>query len=118
MRIVRSVREEWEAAQVDLGIEVVAPVKIKFSSGKELVANVLVKRFGAPNGMSLVTDPSSICGLEDELVQAGYGFSVISELKVPRLYDRETIIALLTDWGWAGTPAESPLWLNVSDPIY
>ncbi len=43
--------EDWEAARVDLLLEIVVPYEIEIDSGVKLQAEFLVKNFGAKSGM-------------------------------------------------------------------
>ena len=67
--------------------------------------------------MLLVTDYEQIRPLMNRLLEAGYGYSCLSEPCDPHEEDPEALIDMLRDWGWTGDGAP-PAWLrdNFGDP--
>ena len=61
--------------------------------------------------MLVVADYDNLEGCADELVEAGYGFSVMDEPGNDEDYDREAFVGVLADWGWSGDVSASPKWL-------
>jgi hypothetical protein len=102
----------WEEAASDLGLEIVTPFELTLASGARILVPVLVHHFGALKGMLVLSDYSLIRSVIEEITQAGYGFSVLSEPNEARVYVRVDYIKLLMDWGWAGPESSKPLWLN------
>jgi hypothetical protein len=103
---------KWKRAAADLGIEVVGPFDLTVPSGAHVQVPVLVRYFGGPEGMLVLSDYELVKDLTDEIVQAGYGFSVMSEPKATEPYLRDVFIEVLSDWGWSGPESEKPVWLN------
>ncbi len=93
-------QEQWVrwAREFDLHVEVPCAVKL---SGGFFEAPVLLKDFGSPRGIVLVTDWACIASVEAELVDLGFGYSCLSERTGNS--DAEGLGAMLADWGWAGT---------------
>ena len=101
----------------DLGIAVSGPVEIVLPSGQRFEAPLLVHDFGGPKGMVVVCDGEIVLRLGDEIVEAGYGISNLGEPWKKELYDRQTHIEMLSEWGWWGPESSRPEWLleQVSD---
>lgn len=102
---------EWLHVATDLGIEVDGPVTVSLPSGASIHALVLVRHFGGAEGMLVLRDYELVKNLIDEIVQAGYGFSIMGEPAVGEEYSREVYIEVLADWGWYGPDSEQPVWL-------
>lgn len=101
----------WARAAELLGFEIVAPFSLQLSSGAPLNAAVLVKGFGYRNGMLIVTEFDTVAARVSELVNAGFGFSVMSEPKARHPFVLDAYVDVLSDWGWAGRQEDAPAWL-------
>jgi hypothetical protein len=104
---------EWREVADDLELEIVTPHEVILPSGSRILAPVFVRYFGGPKGMLVVSD-DSVVDWSDEIVQAGYGFSVLGEPN--HEYDRDVFIEVLSEWGWWGPESERPAWLKVAEP--
>ena len=108
--------KKWEAAADDLGIEIVAPYSVQVDNNVTIRADLLVRNFGARNGMLVVTDYGTVKSYVQQLVKLGYGFSVLEEPAEGESYDRETLIHMLSDWSWSGPEDRKPGWIvNVAE---
>lgn len=47
----------------------------------------------------------------NEIVNDGYGFSVLGEIIENEQYARDDYIDILSDWGWSGDKSKKPSWL-------
>ena len=107
-----SFQEQWReiADRWDLTVEIPFVVEV---SGGQIVIPVLLRDFGAPKGMLLVTDYETIARYTDELAGLGFGYSCLSEPRKP--YNPETdddsLREMLEDWGWTGSDSP-PSWLS------
>src|SRR4051812_33738238 len=70
--------ERWSRAAALLELDVVAPFTLTLPSGVRVEADILVKQFGAQNGMLLVTDDKVVMREDRALTAAGFGASVMS----------------------------------------
>jgi hypothetical protein len=66
--------------------------------------------------MLLVTDDELVWPHRASIVEAGYGFSVLTDPgpnaeSLPVLAD---VMDVLRDWGWAGAPEDEPAWMRDS----
>lgn len=104
----------WERAATLLGLEIITPFVATLAGGVQVAADVWVKRFGAPNGMLLITDYSKVRHNLDALRGAGFGFSVLEEPTEVDQLVLDEFIELLRDWGWAGGPGNEPSWMQSS----
>ena len=102
--------EKWSEAARDLGLEIVAPFSIVLGNDSRIDARLLLKRFGARNGMVIVTNFPTVEPFIEEILAAGYGFSTLSEPSVSDHYDRDVFIEMLRDWGWSGAEDLRPEW--------
>ena len=103
----------WRVAAKELGLDIVVPFELRAKSFS-LKAEVLLKNFGSPNGMLIVSDYSVIEPLRDEVIALGYGFATMTEPERDWPFneeEREAFIAMLDDWRWSGKPEEAPEWL-------
>jgi hypothetical protein len=100
----------WADRASRLGLTVAIPFTLPLDD-KTVDVPVLLRQFGARNGMLLVTDYGLIRPYEKRLVELGYGYSCLSEDTPPREEDQDALLDMLRDWGWSGegTP---PAWLN------
>ena len=103
--------EFWQKAASDLGLQLISPFCLLLGSGHQLDAIVLIKQFGATKGMLVFGDYQEVAPYVDEVVAAGYGFSVLDEPLKNEEYNKEEYVDLLKDWGWSGEKESSPDWL-------
>jgi hypothetical protein len=78
--------------------------------GSRIKASALVKNFGAKHGMIVDADYAVIEPHSRTLVKCGYGYSAALGGS-PDTYRRESMIEVLADWGWLGSPDKKPIWL-------
>jgi hypothetical protein len=100
----------WQYAAADLALDVIAPFTVSLANASFEIP-VLLRNFGGRLGMLLTTDYEQLKPFAATLVDAGYGYSVLSEPAVGEAYSREGIIEVLADWGWSGPAHERPGWL-------
>jgi hypothetical protein len=100
----------WQRAAADLGLEIVAPFTVRVADASFEIP-VLLRNFGGRLGMLLTTDYQQLKLFASALVDAGYGYSVLSDPNAEETYSREGILEVLTDWGWTGSDHERPAWL-------
>ena len=101
----------WRKTAADLGLQFIAPFSLLLTSGNKLDAIFLIKNFGATNGMLIFGSYDEISPYVDEIVEAGYGFSILDEPTSDESYSKDEYIELLADWGWSGDVELQPEWL-------
>jgi len=105
-----SFQEEWREIADKWHLTVEIPFIVEVSKG-EIVVPVLLRDFGARNGMLLVTTYDLIVSHTDELVNQGYGYSCLSEPtgRTAHPDDDDALMEMLADWGWSGK-GDPPTW--------
>jgi hypothetical protein len=104
--------ESWQQAASDMGLEIVSPFRLQMPDNREIEFEVLLKNFGAKNGMLLVSNYSKIEKVMSIILEMGYGCSVLSPSLESYRYSREDYEDVLADWGWSGPAADEPTWLK------
>ena len=94
-----------------LGLRIVNPFKLAFAGGDEISAQALLPQLGAPRGTIIVTSFSELKGKEEELVEMGFGYSVLDEPWSDVGYEVEGCIEMFSEWGWGSTEEEKPSWM-------
>ena len=92
-------QRHWIALGKAHSLDVSAPFSLQLPDGTELCCDVLLRGYGAANGMLLMTDFSKIRACADQLIEQGYGFSCLSEPSNGRLGNSKGLAELLEDWG-------------------
>jgi len=105
------VRGWLEAARL-LGLEVEAPCPVTLPSGATVVAEVLVRHFGASRGMLVVRRYDDVRRRNSELQASGFGFSVMSDPGPTEAFEIQDYVDVLRDWGWSGPPSDVPAWMS------
>ena len=62
--------------------------------------------------MLIFVDYDEIKDFSDELLDAGYGFSVLGEPAPTQTFDRRAFREMLMDWCWSGDPQHKPSWMS------
>jgi hypothetical protein len=108
----RKLLQEWVQYRDRLGIEFVSPFVLTVD-GRKLKVDLLLRNFGGPNGMLIVTDYSVIKPYTGRLEHFGYGYSVLPEPGGEMTEeDIQKAIEMFRDWGWSGPEASRPSWLD------
>lgn len=71
--------------------------------------------FGADNGMLIFVDGRDPLRFTEQLVDAGFGYSVLGEGSPTDEFDLESFKEMLIDWGWSGHSENKPTWMP-ADP--
>jgi hypothetical protein len=103
--------EFWKMVSEDLKIDIVTPFEIVFSDGARLRVAALVKNFGPERGMLVASDYETLRPYVQKILEYGYGYSAQLGNSL-RGYDRDTMLAVLKDWGWSGSEDQHPSWLD------
>lgn len=90
-------QREWIEIGKALGLEIELDHVVALAD-RTVTVPVLLKGYGAEQGMLLVTDFGVIADAADGLVDLGYGFSCLGEPS-GRPIDRAAVEDMLRDWG-------------------
>ena len=107
----KSLLDIWVDASKDLSVKIVPSPVLKLPCGVELRTVLLVRDFGAKNGMLIVSDYSEVKPCLNEIAAASYGFSVMDDPGANGRYNRDSFMEMLRDWSWSGEKSEKPSWL-------
>jgi hypothetical protein len=103
----------WRVAAKELGLDVVMPFELKARTFS-IRAEILLRNFGSPKGMLIVSDYRVIEPVRDQVIALGYGFATMTEPEQDWPFtqdEKEAFIEMLDDWCWSGKPEETPAWL-------
>jgi hypothetical protein len=100
----------WKRVAKDLRIEIEAPFRLALPGGANLYVSALVKHFGRARGMVVDADYSIISPHIAALVEQDFGYCG-NVGGAPEIYDRTSMVEVLTDWGWSGPSDNKPDWL-------
>jgi hypothetical protein len=67
---------------------------------------------GGIKGMLLVDNYDVLRPYISELIELGYGFSVVDEPRLNEEFEIESFIEMFTDWGWYGDLTKKPAWIK------
>jgi hypothetical protein len=87
-----------------LGINVDIGFIVTLNNGKKLQTIARIRDIGSENGMILVCNYDELRPFLTELVESGYGYSVLSELHEDEAFDLATYEEMFIDWGWVPRP--------------
>ena len=106
-----SLQEELRRACNELSIQVVMPFELSLPSGRKIMADALVPQLGAVNGMLVVREFDEVSGATNELIELGYGFSVMDEPESLESYDLGSWMEIFKDWSWTAEASKKPDWM-------
>ena len=95
--------QDWLiAAGTACGIPVVAPFALLLPSGAVVKASALLMGLGDAKGMLIFHTFDEIRELSEEIRDAGYGYSTLSEPDSGEPLDLDSFKEMFRDWGWKG----------------
>lgn len=101
----------WKVVAEALDLDLIENFSFQLKSGDLIEASFLLKNFGAEHGMLIFCDYEKIKPYVNEIVDHGYGFSILSEPQSASIININDFVNLLSDWGWSGEHAP-PAWIN------
>lgn len=101
----------WRAcAELHLPIE--PAFRIRLRDGKELATIARIPDLGAKNGMLIVGSYDDVKDYAQDLIDAGYGYSVLDEPGPKEEFDLSSFRDMFVDWGWTGKLGSKPAWMD------
>lgn len=97
---------------LELAVRVQMGFSVQLKSGEDLRAYAHIPSFGAPNGMLVFLRYEDIAPYRDEVLQSGYGFSVLEEPNSNVKLDLAVEKKMFADWCWTGDPCSTPTWME------
>lgn len=107
-----TLQKQWELIAKEFGLNIVIDYKF-ICDNIAIEVPVLLKDFGAKNGMLIIDNYRSVSSFVQIINQQDFGFSCLTSSKNFDLNISETrssIIEMLSDWGWS-SDAPKPYWL-------
>jgi hypothetical protein len=101
----------WRACSA-LGLQAELGFRLVLPSGQAVVTVARIADLGAPNGMLLFRAYDEIRDHVQELLDAGYGFSVVDEPRPDEEFDVIAFQEMFRDWGWSGQLGDKPAWMR------
>jgi hypothetical protein len=101
----------WRAC-AELGLRVDLDFKLSLPNGLEMSVVARIRDLGAANGMLIFESYDEISNFTKELLDAGYGFSVLDEPSPQEGFDLDSFKEMFIDWGWSGELGHKPAWMR------
>lgn len=111
-----NIKECFARACKSLDLEVDPYHVVELEPGKSISSEVYIPNLGGPRGMLIFRSFQDMQGFDDELIEAGYGYSVMSEPTTEEEYSPQSLIEVFLDWGWSGDEGSKPAWMSDQEP--
>jgi hypothetical protein len=95
---VTALQRKWLLIAKKRGL-VDVPFTLRFADGGQIVAQVRLRGYGAPNGMLLDSDDRLFSGRHARILALGYGYSCLSQPAEDQIGSEEGLTDMLEDWG-------------------
>lgn len=102
--------DSWRETALMLGLDIEGPLELDLATGV-MPVDLLVRDFGAPNGIAIISDYEAILPHRTALTAQGYTASSFKPPAPGVHLSPEDIIELLADWTWTGALDRRPAWL-------
>jgi hypothetical protein len=99
-----------------LGVRINLDFELELASGRRVFFEAHLPDFGGEKGILLTSGSEVMHGIGNDVVDMGFGYSILSEPTPDSGYGRDGVIALLADWTWCGDPQMRPQWLPDQRP--
>ena len=108
--------QEWlSRACTQLGLRLELDCLLTLDSGRQIKVLAWIPELGAPKGMIIAQSYEKLQNVITELIESGYGYSVLSDPQVGEHFDLTSYIEMFSDWGWPSGTKEKPSWMSTSD---
>lgn len=101
----------WRAC-AELGLRAELGFKLSLPNRPEITTVARIHNLGAANGMLIFESYDEISSFTKELLDAGYGFSVLDEPLPQEQFDLDSFKEMFIDWGWSGELGRKPSWMR------
>jgi hypothetical protein len=101
----------WKACS-EFGLRVELQFELALAGGQVVRTVARLPDLGAPKGMLIVTSYDEIKSCSQELISAGYGYSVLDEPSPGEVFDSQSFRTMFRDWGWSGELGKKPDWMR------
>ena len=104
----------WRACG-ELGLRPELGFKLSIPGAPEITAVARIPELGAKHGMLVFKSNDEIRAISKQLLDAGYGYSVLDEPLPNEEFDLEVFKDIFAEWGWSGEAANKPAWMKKLD---
>ena len=101
----------WRAC-AESGLRIELDFQISIPNKPDVVAVARIHDLGAAKGMLVFSSYDQIQNSTNEILAAGYGFSVLDEPSPREEFDLESFKEMFIDWGWSGELGRKPAWMR------
>jgi hypothetical protein len=98
----------------ELGLEVEFDFTFALAGKPRIVVLARIPLLGALNGMLIFRTYGEVQPYTEEIIRAGYGYSVLDEPRPDECFDLESYKEMFTDWGWCGDAGSKPPWMRAN----
>lgn len=103
---------DWISQACDaLGLYADIGFLLILSDGHEIPTVARILSVGAENGMLVFSSYDQVRAYADEILQMGYGYSVLDAPLPNEKFDLASFRDMFTDWGWSGEATLKPDWM-------
>jgi hypothetical protein len=96
----------------ELGLNFVVSYTLVLRQDTQIQTQALLPQLGAPKGMTVVSHHSDLRGMANEIVNSGYGYTVLDDPLPTEEFDLEEYKEMFADWGWGVTNEQAPDWIG------
>ncbi len=96
----------------ELGLTILVPFMLTVRDNIQIQVQALLPQLGAAKGMIIVNSYDDLCGMAQELLRLGFGYSVLDEPLPAEEFDLESYVEMFSDWGWGNVNERKPDWMN------
>ena len=95
----------------ELGLQIEFDFTLMLTDRSRIVALSHIPLLGAPSGMLIFRTYDEVQSHAEELIHAGYGYTVLDEPRPDECFDLESFKEMFIDWGWCGDAGSKPSWM-------
>jgi len=100
-------------AAEELGLRVEIGYVVTLSDGRKLMSQALLPDLGNPLGTLVFDSPRIVdSSARKDIRSQGYGMSTFSQPLPTQTFDVESYARMFAEWGWAGSDADKPGWMD------
>lgn len=104
-------RERLKRAGDELGLRIEFDPRLSVRGALDLTPVARLLDFGADNGMLIFVDGRDLLSCTEQLLDAGFGYSVLGDGSPTEEFDLESFKEMSIDWGWSGCSESKPAWM-------
>ena len=105
-------RVEWlSRGAKELGVLIKFNYSVMIDDERCAVAIAYFPDFGGKKGILIFTEYDEIKPFWRDIIEKGFGFSVLDEVHNLKRFNLDAFRSMLLDWGWSGKKEVKPSWI-------